>query len=210
MAKKKIYVVWNGFLPGIYNTWSECERQVKGYTGAVFMAFDNLQLAEIAAKSNYRDYFNNKTKTKNKINPYATNAEKPDFFSICVDAACSGNPGIMEYRGVVTHTGKQLFRQGPFPLATNNLGEFLAIVHGLGYLKKINSDMIVYSDSVTAISWVKRKNIKSKLDKTIENRKVFELVERAIYWLEENDYPNKVLKWQTKIWGEIPADFGRK
>lgn len=208
MAKRKFYVVWNGFQPGIYHSWSECEKQVKGYTGAIYMAFDNLQMAEIASKSNFMDYF--KTKTKNKINPARSNAAKPESFSICVDAACSGNPGIMEYRGADTQSGKLLFRQGPFSLATNNIGEFLAIVHGLGYLKKTNSGMIVYSDSDTAISWVKRKAIKSKLDKSDENRYVFELVERAICWLKENDYPNKVMKWQTKLWGEIPADFGRK
>lgn len=208
MAKRKFYVVWNGFQPGIYHSWSECEMQVKGYTGAIYMAFDTLQMAEIASKSNFLDYF--KTKTKNKINPARTNEAKPDFFSICVDAACSGNPGIMEYRGVDTHTGKLLFRQGPFPLATNNIGEFLAIVHGLGYLKKTKSGLIVYSDSGTAISWVNRKAIKSKLDKTDENTYVFELVERAVRWLKGNDYPNKVMKWQTKLWGEIPADFGRK
>jgi ribonuclease HI len=210
VAKRKFYVVWNGFQPGIYHSWSECEVQIKGYTGAIYMAFDDLQMAEIASKSNFRDYFNTKSKTKNKIDLYDPKGVKPDYSSICVDAACSGNPGIMEYRGVDTRSGNLLFRQGPFPVATNNIGEFLAIVHGLSYLKKINSGIIVYSDSDTAIGWVRRKNIRSKLEKTQENRYVFELVDRAIHWLKENDYPNKVMKWQTHHWGEIPADFGRK
>jgi len=210
VAKRKLYVVWNGLQPGIYHSWSECEKQVKGYTGAVYMAFDNLPQAEIALRSDYKDYFSSKPKTNNKTKLYVTTASKPDLFSICVDAACSGNPGIMEYRGVDTRTGKPLFRQGPFPNATNNIGEFLAIVHGLGYLNKTNSSITVYSDSDTAIGWVKRKSIKSKLVKTPENKFVFELVERAVIWLKENDYPNKVMKWQTKLWGEIPADFGRK
>lgn len=42
----------------------------------------------------------------------------------------------MEYRGVDTKTRKQIFIQGPFEEGTNNIGEFLAIVHGLALLKK--------------------------------------------------------------------------
>ena len=56
--------------------------------------------------------------------------------SIAVDAACSGNPGNMEYRGVYTKTKEQIFHQGPFPQGTNNIGEFLALVHGLAFFKK--------------------------------------------------------------------------
>jgi len=55
--------------------------------------------------------------------------------SISVDAACAGNPGILEYQGVNTATKEVLFKRGPFPVGTVNLGEFLAIVHGLSYLK---------------------------------------------------------------------------
>jgi ribonuclease HI len=138
------------------------------------------------------------------------NIEKPVLKSICVDAACSGNPGVMEYRGVDTVTGKEIFRQGPFDDATNNIGEFLAIVHALAFLKNQNSNIPVYSDSNTAFSWIKSKNAMTKLDKTYKNDKVFELIERAEIWLRNNKYENQVLKWKTEIWGEIPADFGRK
>jgi ribonuclease HI len=43
-----------------------------------------------------------------------------------------------------------------------------------------------------------------------KNKKLFELIGRAIKWLNENTYSNKILKWETKAWGENPADFGRK
>lgn len=210
MAKAKYYVVWIGLHPGIYNSWEECEKQTKGYMGAVFMAFNDLQSAEQAYRDGFHKYLG---KTKSNIKKQKTPTIKcdgPDLNSICVDAACSGNPGIMEYKGVETSSGKELFRQGPFMDSTNNLGEFLAIVHGLAFLKKRNSGIAVYSDSATAISWVKRKNIRSKLMQTEKNHPLFELINRALAWLKENECQNKVLKWQTDLWGEIPADFGRK
>jgi ribonuclease HI len=127
-----------------------------------------------------------------------------------VDAACKGNPGILEYRGVDTKSGAEYFRQGPFPNGTVNIGEFLAIVHALALLKKIDSDWPVYSDSRTAIVWIKAKRIKTNLVPSEENKELFELVDRGLKWLKSNTYKNPVLKWETAYWGEIPADFGRK
>ena len=135
---------------------------------------------------------------------------QPNYNSISVDAASSGNPGKMEYRGVDTKTKKELFKQGPFDQATNNIGEFLAIVHALALIKKLNSDKIIYTDSLTALSWIKKKICNTKLDRTEINEPVFELVDRAINWLKMNNYKTVIVKWETKAWGEIPADFGRK
>lgn len=90
------------------------------------------------------------------------------------------------------------------------MGEFLALVHGLAFLKKYNSDRNIYSDSKIAIGWVKRKKCNTKLKRTAQNKQLFELIERAEYWLKTNTYSTKILKWETKAWGEIPADFGRK
>ena len=39
---------------------------------------------------------------------------------------------------------------------------------------------------------------------------VFDLIDRAILWLKKNNYSIIIKKWETKLWGEIPADFGRK
>ena len=128
--------------------------------------------------------------------------------SISVDAAYNGKE--MEYKGVYTKTKQELFKLGPFEGATNNIGEFLAIVHALGYLHKQKSSAPVYSDSVTAIHWVKLQHANTKLARTLENKSLFYLIERAEKWLKENKYPNKLLKWETKAWGENPADYGRK
>ena len=116
----------------------------------------------------------------------------------------------MEYQGVDTQSKKILFKQGPYKEATNNIGEFLALVHGLALLKKLKSNQIVYSDSITAISWVKKKKCQTKLIPNKDNKEVFVLIHRAINWLNTNSYNTKIVKWETKNWGEIPADFGRK
>jgi ribonuclease HI len=159
MAKKsKFYVVWKGKRPGIYEKWDDCKAAISGTKGAQYMSFPNFELARKAYNSNYEAY---KGKKKNNpgLSPEAlVKIGEPNFHSIAVDAASSGNPGVMEYQGVDTRTRKKLFSQGPFPQGTNNIGEFLAIVHALAYLKERNSDRIVYTDSRTAMSWVRKKS----------------------------------------------------
>ena len=211
MADNKYYVVWKGNNPGIYSSWAECEKQIKGYTGAKYKSFKNKEQAERAFKMDHTEFSG---KDVNKLgfisDIWNKDIEKPILKSMCVDAACSGNPGKMEYKGVDTVTGKEFFSQGPFDDATNNIGEFLAIVHALAFLKNNNSSIPVYSDSYNAIKWVKDKKAATKLKVTGKNAKVFELLKRAEKWLKTNNYDNPVLKWKTDIWGEIPADFGRK
>lgn len=130
--------------------------------------------------------------------------------AIAVDAACSGNPGPMEYQGVDLATRQRLFHFGPLH-GTNNIGEFLAIVHALALLDKYGKhDTVIYSDSYNAILWVSKGKCKTKLERTPETEKLFELIERAEFWLATHNYRNPVVKWETKEWGEIPADFGRK
>jgi ribonuclease HI len=135
---------------------------------------------------------------------------KPILPALAVDAACSGNPGVLEFRGVVADTGTEVFRRGPFMQGTNNIGEFLALVLGLAYLKKYNLPWTLYTDSVTALAWVRQKQCKSKLEWNARNQELFLMVRKAEQWLRENTYTTQVLKWETSLWGEIPADFGRK
>ncbi len=210
MTKDKYYVVWKGLIPGIYNTWQECAEQIKGFTGAVYKSFKSRELAEEAFKDDYKKYFNKESAETKSGDKKPKFAGSPVLESLSVDAACSGNPGLMEYRGVYTKTRKEIFRKGPFRQGTNNIGEFLAVVHGLAYLKKRKSSIPVYSDSVSAMSWVRKKKIKTMLEETDENKELFNLLERALKWLNENEYSSPVLKWETEVWGEIPADFGRK
>ncbi len=212
MAKNKIkyYVVWQGYKPGIYNKWSECLLQIKGYGSAKYKAFATKAEAEVAFNRSADDYY--KKSNSGKTTPvYTKFLSEIESNSISVDAACSGNPGTMEYRGVITTTGEEIFKQGPYKHATNNIGEFLALVHALAFLDKQNrSDIIIYTDSRTGLSWVNKKKVKTTLKKTTENAVVFERIEKALDWLERHPIKNKIIKWNTKKWGEIPADFGRK
>ena len=131
--------------------------------------------------------------------------------ALAVDAACAGNPGRMEYQGVQVNNGKVIFKMGPYPEATNNIGEFLAIVHALSFLNaKGFPDTPIYSDSVTGMAWVRKKKANTKLAPTARNREIVDLISRAEKWLRTHTYRNPVLKWDTDKWGEIPADFGRK
>jgi len=204
--ENKFYVVWDGYEPGIYNTWDKCKLQTKNYPQAKYKSFLNKKAAQEAFEMGFYEFQKLKKKSsRSKSIPIEVN-----LHSICVDAASSGNPGRMEYRGVDTTTQKVLFQKGPFEDATNNIGEFLALVHGLGFLKNQNSSRVIYTDSRTAMSWVRKRQCKTTLKATKQNSEVFDLINRAEYWLKQNTYKTKILKWDTRAWGEIPADFGRK
>ncbi len=208
MAKKRFYVVWNGLIPGIYKSWDECQEQIKGVKQALYKSFDTLEEAERAYGSSPRDYIGQGNKEK----PTTSSADYPATIiknALAVDAACSGNPGMMEYRGVYIGTGEEIFHFGPM-YGTNNIGEFLAIVHGLALLKQRGIDLPIYSDSRNALLWVKGKACKTKLPRDHKSEELFQYIDRAEKWLKENSYSTTLLKWETDKWGEIPADFGRK
>ena len=205
--KKKFYVVWNGLTPGIYRSWEDCQAQIKGVKGAVYKSFDSKEEAERAYASPAYAYMKKKTET-----PTFTIDTLPpvvERYALAVDAACSGNPGPMEYRGVYLGDGKEIFHFGPVH-GTNNIGEFLAIVHALAMLDKQGLKMTIYSDSRTAISWVRKKCCKTQLERTEETEQLFQLIERAEAWLKTHRVTIPIVKWETEQWGEVPADFGRK
>lgn len=211
MAQVKYYVVWVGAVPGIYTSWEECRLQVESWKGAVYKGFDSLEQAERAFAGRPDDYIEKKAPVRagrKKREPAPLPAEVCRN-ALAVDAACSGNPGQMEYRGVFLGDGKEVFHFGPM-LGTNNIGEFLAIVHGLALLRQKGIDWPVYSDSHNAILWVKGGKCKTKLERTPQTEELFKVIERAEGWLASNRFSNPIIKWDTKRWGEIPADFGRK
>ena len=212
--KQKFYVVWSGRTPGIYTTWADCEAQVKGTKGAVYKAFDTREEAEQAFASgpdNYIAKMQRDRETERPRDPEELPAYPEEVVpnALAVDAACSGNPGMMEYQGVYVGNKQQMFHFGPL-YGTNNIGEFLAIVHGLALIKQKGWDLPIYSDSRNAMLWVKAKKCRTKLERNARTEKIFQLIERAEKWLRENTYTTPIMKWQTDKWGEIPADFGRK
>ena len=213
MTKNKFYVVWKGRNPGVYDRWEDCKKEIEGFAGALYKGFPDKASAEAAFAHGFTGF--DKKATAPKVN-LSQAKEQPVSPAIAVDAACSGNPGKMEYQGVFVDFGTQpaktiqLFKSPVFEHGTNNIGEFLAIVHALAWQKQKNVSYPIYSDSVNAQLWIKQKKCKTKLQRNAKNEGLFQLVERAEKWLNENAIEVPILKWKTEIWGEIPADYGRK
>ncbi len=228
--KPKYYTVWKGVTPGVYASWEDCEQQVKGVEGAKYMSFKTQEEAEEALYSAPEAYIKMRTSSSGRAVQGGTKSvdkmpdNPPDYRqdtvlplpqevtadALAVDAACSGNPGKMEYRGVYLKTGQVVFHFGPV-YGTNNIGEFLAIVHAMALLKQKGTPMTIYSDSYNAILWVRKKQCKTTLARNARTEELYQLIERAERWLQNNDHRDiPVRKWETARWGEIPADFGRK
>ncbi|MDY2942794.1 MAG: ribonuclease H family protein [Paludibacteraceae bacterium] len=221
--KQKFYVVWQGKQTGVFTSWADCEAQVKGVEGAKYKSFPTRAEAEAALAGEppvWRKKGDAQTANTQLSNCLLSNRQITTP-ALAVDAACSGNPGMMEFRGVTvslstlnpqpsTLQTTEVFHRGPFAEGTNNIGEFLAIVLGLAYLKQHNLPWVLYSDSRTALAWLQKKHAQTKLECTPANQPLFEMLRKAEQWLHDNTYTTTVLKWDTDHWGEIPADFGRK
>lgn len=214
MSKNKYYVVWQGGHPGVYDRWEDCKKEIEGVKGAKYKGFPDRTSAETAFQEGPDNYWGKEVSAP--VVDLSKAKEQPASPAVAVDAACSGNPGKMEYQGLFVDFGTQpattvqLFKSPVFENGTNNIGEFLAIVHALAWMKQKHVKYPIYSDSVNAQLWVRQKKCKTKLQPNAKNEYLFELIARAEKWLIENAIEVPVLKWKTEIWGEIPADFGRK
>ncbi len=208
--KKKYYVVWEGVEPGVYDSWADCQLQIKGYPNARYKSFSSRAEAEAAFQGRAADHLKPASGRRKSKATRPLDRTDVQWNSISVDAACSGNPGPMEYQGVHTADATVIFHQ-KFRLGTNNIGEFLAIVHALAHLQRLeDSSTPIYTDSRIALGWVRQKKCKTKLKRNRTTEPLHDLIARAETWLKSNTYSNPILKWDTERWGEIPADFGRK
>lgn len=211
--------MWEGKHPGVYEDWEDAREQVENIPGAKYKAFTSQEEA-IAAFRKYLQWTDaplgeiliGASSTAGVAREAGNYADFPeiDLDGWAVDASCLGNPGVMEYRGVALGSGEEIFRVGPFQDATNNIGEFLAIVHALALQYRSGERHTIYSDSATGMAWVRNRRVKTTLKPTERNARVFQLMDRALNWLSNHRYDTRVLKWQTQLWGEIPADFNRK
>lgn len=206
MAKQKYYVVWRGRQTGILPSWEACAASVTGYPGAAYKAFESESAARAAFAAGVESVKGNPA----GVRQWLFAPQPPLLPSVCVDAACSGAPGPLEYRGVETESGREFFRHGPFDDGTNNVGEFLAIVHALAWQQARGLSMPVYSDSENAIAWVRAGRCRTRLARTGRNDPLFDLIARAEAWLADRPLATSIRKWDTPAWGENPADFGRK
>lgn len=215
MVKTKYYVVWLGHVPGVYTEWNTAKQQIDAYKGAKYKSFPTRAQAEAAFANGFGSYLKQATGPGKTGSPGSRKRTVPTTAtiigkSISVDAACSGNPGRMEYQGVTTAGKRQLFHRA-FALGTNNIGEFLALVHALAFLQKQGQpDLPIYTDSKIAMGWIKKGKAKTTLVRNQKTEALYQLLERGEAWLKVNRVTNPIYKWKTEIWGEIPADFGRK
>lgn len=212
----KWYVVWQGRKPGVYDNWEECKAQVLKQPGARYKSFKDITRAEAVAiyeegtpEAHSPERAVKREETDNEAGGDSVALIHPD--GIAVDASTRNNPGPMEYRGVTVESKDVVFNSQLYPVGTNNIGEFLAIVHAMAWMKQVGYFTPIYSDSQIAIGWVERKMCKTKLPRNAQTELLFQHIERAVRWLQSNDLSRyQLYKWDTKAWGEIPADYGRK
>ncbi len=208
--KQKYYTVWKWRQTGIFDNWDACKKSVDGYVWARYKSYPTKAEAELALKQpNHPTFQHSKIPTSNFQLPTTSSPILP---SLSVDWAWNTVTGWCEYQWVMTDSPESRILAGwPYADGTNNIVEFLGLVHALRYCQEHNLPTIpIYTDSVTAIAWVRNKVAKTTQPRNSKNAKLFGLLDDAILWLQSNSYKNPILKWETRIWGEIPADFGRK
>lgn len=212
MAKRpKYYVVWKGRETGVFSSWEDCKAQTNGFDGAVFKSFESREFAEEAYKNSSQLYVGQQKKIVNKLSKEELERIGiPIEDAIAVDGAWDNTTGLVEYQGVYIKTGEVLFHVGPLEDGTINMVEFLAIVHALALCKQWHWTIPIYSDSKIALGWINEKKARTNHSLSEKNKKLFEMLARVEKWLKSNTYENELLKWETKAWGENPADFGRK
>jgi ribonuclease HI len=118
---------------------------------------------------------------------------------IFVDGFSSGNPGIGGFI-VAKYDGTVLFRKDYGNVHSNNWYELAAIATAV--IKYPGRH--IWSDSVTAIAWANGR-VSKDVAKLYSNDQAFSLMIETIRKV------NPVIsKWNTRKWGEIPADPGNK
>lgn len=194
---KKFYVVWVGKKKGIFETWDECKQSIQGVSGAKFKSFSS----KIRAQAEYYG---------------ETCSPNPGEMALTVDGACKGSTGEGEFRGVLLPSKTEVFRYGPYSGATNNIMEYLAAIRGLKWIESRGLRIPVYTDSATALHWIKDSpQSECATSASVPSDSVlFSNISKSKAWINSRVKKAELLgclrKWDTAVYGEIPADFGRK
>lgn len=204
----KHYVVRVGHKPWIYNNRTEAKSHIDGYSGAKYKSFPTLESAQQAYEHGF----------VGKKGQYTDNHLRmlmsEDFeVSIATDAACPSNPWPIEYRGVCINNKKEIFSIWPLSGGSTNIAEYLGIIHGLAWMMDHSDYTILYSDSKIAINRVETNTFRTQIHETNENKELRDIIRRAQERLRNNPTRKQKIvlkKRPTKLWGQIPADFGRK
>jgi len=145
--------------------------------------------------------------------------EKPKK-GFVVDGSTRGNPGPSEYRAMNLATGEVVFHC-KIGIATNNITEFIALAHCVLYCIQNDLTTEIYTDSQTALSWLRKKSTNSSLPNNEKTAIARDYMNRIIAKLKDvniiyDGIDTKVndniivSKWYSSEYGEIPADFGYK
>lgn len=126
---------------------------------------------------------------------------------IIVHSTANTKTKRMAYKGFNESTNKWIFKVKYKGYCTQNVADFMAIVHALHYCKINNIDLPIYNDNLVAIKWVKDKKVNSLLIKTKENHELFQSFENALVILKQNDFLNPILFWKKKELGNIKNPF---
>ena len=138
---KKIYAISKGRTTGIVMTWDECQKSVKGFSGASFKGFDTREEAENWL-SNSNKYSVAKP-AQGKIQH-----RKPIDYIIYTDGSCLKNPGPGGYAAVIIDTYSKLAKtvSGGESDTTNNRMELSAAIAALSAIPE-KSNVVIYTDS---------------------------------------------------------------
>ncbi|MGE3297060.1 MAG: viroplasmin family protein [Porticoccaceae bacterium] len=157
MPPQKYYVVWVGKAPGIYSTWPEAERQIKGFPGAKFKSFPTLALAEAAYAQGKTAMVRKPASPRAKV--AATGKHASADIEIYCDGACDPNPG-QAGTGIAIYKSGALYQlwYGLYnPAGTNNTAELLGLHHALVFADKFSASgqsVAILCDSKYAIECI--------------------------------------------------------
>lgn len=147
ILQKKIYAVKTGRKTGIFHSWAECEKQIKGFSGAEYKSFTSIDDAK-----NYLNY-------KNEINLHSK--ENENIVEAYVDGSYDDNLKTYSSGVVILHNGKKITlskRDNDKDLISmrNVAGELLGVTLAINYIKNNIDDfdkIIIYHDYEGISKW---------------------------------------------------------
>src|SRR5699024_3430530 len=157
----KFYAVKKGKKPGIYKTWPDCQKQVKGFSGAVYKSFTSLEEAEAFIGDASSSV--SKTKQGEEIRWLSKSDSKGqtdiDTMSVYVDGSFDKKSGYFGYGGVVLYQGtKKSYKGGRntecLDKMRNVAGEIIAAMHAVKIAKKAGvKKVVIYHDYMGIAEW---------------------------------------------------------
>lgn len=205
------YGVWIGRKPGVYDNWNDCKAQVDKFSGARYSKLKSTTKEEALLEFNKENNntIDNSKETIKSTNNVVNTSNKPIENVLTVDGASNGLN--CEFQAVWYPSGEVAFKSKQYQGGTNNIAEFLGLVLAIKHLEKNNLPLSVYTDSVTAMAWLRDKKANTTAKTTGKaTEELDKLINQAETYLKEKERKINIMKWETKSWGQIPADYGRK